>query len=67
MLLRLANAVEVLRALGGLVPEIAADFANSGYSAGSQAIRYLGEGIDALRDIRRIVDEQRRRNDQNES
>jgi hypothetical protein len=67
MLLRLANAVEVLRALGGPVPELAADFANSGYSAGSQAIRYLGEGIDALRDIQRVVDEQRRRNDENES
>jgi hypothetical protein len=27
----------------------------------------LGEGIDALRDIERIIDEQRHRTDQNES
>jgi hypothetical protein len=56
MLMRLANAVSVLEALGGPRPAKAASMSDRGYGAGSQPIGYVGDGIDALREIEGIIE-----------
>jgi hypothetical protein len=55
ILMRLENAVSVLDSLGGPQPAKAAELAERGYGAGSQPIQWVGDGIEALREVRSLV------------
>ena len=55
ILMRLDNAVSVLDSLGGPKPTKAASLAERGYGAGSRPIQWVGDGIDALLEVRSVV------------
>jgi hypothetical protein len=55
ILMRLDNAVSVLESLGGPKPAKATTLAERGFGAGSQPIQWVGDGIDALREVRSVV------------
>jgi hypothetical protein len=55
MLKRLQNAVAAFVELGGSYPERTGELARRGFGRGDQAIRLVGEGVDALSEIAMIT------------
>lgn len=55
MMRRLENAVAAFVALDGINPDQTSELARRGYGAGSNAMRIVGEGIEALDEIQQIT------------